>query len=253
MSKKLLTLILVVLLATCIYVFSTKTNNTLKPYFPLNENDQYVYQHEEGPESSIVTITVKNVKHISDGTEFDFLFQGQYNDRIQTSRLTAKGLLFCRNKHLVGQVPMKVIREFSPPILLLPYKLEKSIAFESSENVYDYDGKLIDKEKIEAIVSFVGFEEVNVEAGRFKCRHFFVKLNYEDQLGNSTRMHAYNFWVVPGLGYVKVVHTYTPFASFAYFNYIKPEDKTIMNRYNSPFTELLELKKAVIAGKGIGR
>jgi len=250
MFKRNLILILVILLIICLYAFRNTANNAVQPYFPLNENDQYTYQHNEGPESDIVTITIKNVKRIGNEAEFEFLFQGQYNDRVQTSRLTPQGLFFCRNKHLVGQVPQKVIREFSPPILLLPYKLDKNIFFNTAENIYDYDGKLIDKEKIEAIVSFVGFEEVKVEAGRFKCRHFFVKLNYEDKFGNSVRMHAYNFWVVPGIGYVKVIHTYTP---FVYLTYIKPEDKTLMNRYNSPFTELLELKKAVIGGKAIGQ
>ncbi len=249
MLKKMLVLISVILLAIFVCYFRPIMINALQPYFPLNENDQYIFQHNEGPESDIVTITVKNVRHKISGTEFDFLFKGQYNDRVQASKLTARGLLFCKNKHLVGQVPLKVIREFSPPILLLPYSLAKNISFNSAECIYDYDGKLIGKEKIEAIASFVGFEEVEVGAGKFKCRHFFVKLNYEDKFGNSARMHAYNFWVVPGLGYVKVIHTYTP---FTYFTYLKPEDKTIMNRYNSPFTELFELKKAVIAGKDIG-
>lgn len=242
-------LVFAISIAIFLHIFGRLIFDHGYQYFPLNEGDRYIYRHREGPEEGIVTITVKNVKQLNSSKQFDFLFQGKYNDRIQTYRLTRTGLLFYRNKHLVGEVPMKVIREFFPPLLMLPYQLKKNIAFNAIEDVYDYDGKLIDKEKIEGGVSFVGFEEVNVEAGKFRCLHFFVRLNYEDYSGNSKHMHAYNFWVTPGLGYVKVSHAFVP---FLYITYIKPEDKNIMNRYSEPFVETFELKAATIGTRIIG-
>ncbi|MBZ9577939.1 hypothetical protein KJA13_02785 [Patescibacteria group bacterium] len=223
-----------------------KSPSFASDFFPLNENDQYIYAHREGSVEGIVTITVKNVKQVAEGRQFNFLWQGEYNDRIQTNILSSKGILFCMNKHLVGEVPLKVIREFSPPLLMIPSELGKNISSSAIQSIYDYEGNLIDKERIEANISFVGFEDIAVEAGKFKCIHFFVRHNYRDAAENSKKMHIYNFWLAPGLGFVKFMHTFIPLQNL---RYIRAGEKTIMNRYCGPFTEVFKLKKAVIAGK----
>ena len=212
-------------------------------YFPLDEDVEYVYRHLEGSESNIVTVSIKNVQQIESGKQFDLLFQGEYNDRIQTRMLTSQGVMFCRNKHLVGEVPLKVIREFSPALLLIPSKLKENISFSTIQSIFDYGGKLINKEKIEAEISFIGKEEITVEAGKFKCLHFLVRHIYKDEFGRSKLMHIYNFWIAPKTGHVKTIHTYIP---FIHAKYIRPEEKNIMNRYSSPFVETLELKEIVV-------
>ncbi len=219
-------------------------------YFPLNENDTYIYEHREGIETDTVKIIVGDVKQTSAGKQFTFLWKGKYNDRKQLNMLTSKGIIFYKNEHLVGEVPLKVIRILEPPLLMIPSKLKKSIFISTIQNIYDVNGKYIDKEKIDAEINFVGIEDISTGAGNFKCIHFFIKHNYKDSSGKSIHMHTYNFWIAPDIGIVKLIHTFTP---FLYSNFFKPEDKTIMNRYSESFAAYFELKKAVINGRVIGQ
>jgi hypothetical protein len=221
----------------------------ISEYFPLNENDKYIYNNLEGAEEGIVTITVKNIKESGKEKQFDWLWEGKYNDRLQTHKVTFRGIVFCKNKHLAGEVPMRVVRVLSPPILMFPSRLERNIRLSSVQSIYTYEGKFLDGERIEADISFVGFEDVAVEAGKFKCIHFFVRHNYKDSEGRSKHMHTYNFWIAKGVGIVKYIHTFTP---FLYIRKIKPEEKTIMNRYGEGFIAFFELKKAIIGGKSVG-
>lgn len=62
----------------------------LSRYSPLNEVDRYVYFHYEDSDEDLVTITVKNVRNIGQIKQFDFLWQGKYNDRMQTSKFTSE-------------------------------------------------------------------------------------------------------------------------------------------------------------------
>ena len=232
----------------CLLKIETKTY-PISEYFPLNENDKYTYVHHEGIEEGIVTIIVKNVKQLKNTKQFNYLWQGKYNDRLQTFRLTSKGMILCDNKHLAGEIPMKVVRTFSPPLLMIPSRLKRNISLSAIQLIYDYEENLIDKEKIEAEISFIGTEHVTVEAGAFKCLHFFVRHNYRDTSGNTRHMHTYNFWIAHKIGIVKFIHTFIP---FLYVEHIKPEQKTIMNRYARPFIATFELKRAVIGEEIIG-
>lgn len=232
-----------------LYLLTTRAYSSPE-YFPLNENDIYTYQHHEGIEKGIVTIAVKNVRQIDSGKQFNFLWQGKYNERIQTFQSTPRGIVFYENRHLAGEPPLKVIRTFKPPLLMIPSQLKKNIFVSTIQTVYDYGGNLIDKENIEAEISFAGEEDVTVGAGEFRCLHFFIRHNYRDASGNSKHMHTYNFWIAPGVGIVKFIHAFIP---FLYVKYINPADKTIMNRYSSSFVERFELVKAVIGGKTIGQ
>lgn len=219
-------------------------------YFPLNGNDKYVYSHQEGPEDMLLTITVKNVKQISNRIkQFEFLWSGKYNDRIQIFRESPDGISLCENKHLVGEPPLKTIRTLSSPLIMLPYAFRNSKFANTTMSTFDNQGNLVEWDKIESEISFVGHEEVTVEAGKFKCSHFFVRHDYKDKNGNSRQMHTYNFWVAPGLGFIKFMHIFVPFRKT---NYVEPAQKNIMNRYSNPFVSLYELKEATISGKKIG-
>lgn len=218
-------------------------------YFPLNENDIYIFSLREGSEVNSITITVKNVKQMGKTKEFEFLWSGKYNDRAQLFRSTPDGIVFLENKHLVGEPPLKSIRTHSPPLMMIPYRLKRNVLLSSVLSTRDYKGHLLEQHKIEAEIAFLGLEEVSVEAGRIKCHHFFVHHNYKDMKGKSQFMHTYNFWVAPGIGFVKFIHTFIPFHQT---NYINPADKNIMNRYENPFVSLYELKEAIIGGKKIG-
>jgi len=243
-NSRITIIIFILLIIGFFYPLFLKLKNSysINEYFPLNEGDKYIYSHHEGAERDVVTITVKNVRQTDEGKQFSLLFQGKYNDRIQTWILTSEGMKLCRNKHLVGKVPLKTIREFLPPLLMIPSRLKKSIFLSTIQSIFDYKGNLIEKENIEAEISFVGIEDVVVEAGEFKCIHFFIKNIYKNETGKSKLMHIYNFWIAPGVGYVKTIHAFVP---FVYAEYVSPQKKDIMNRYNSSFVEVLELKEAV--------
>lgn len=251
MKKKLI--LLIILLSTGItaaFYFANANRYRIHEYFPLNESDKYTYIHHEGAEAGEVTITIKNVIQRKSTKQFDFLWGGKYNDRVQTDMLVeGEGLKHCLNKHLVGKVPLKVVRRISPPLVMIPAQLKTNMRGFCEQDIFDYDGKLLAKETIEANVSFMGFEEVKTNAGNFNCLHFFVTHNYRDASGLSFQMHTYNFWIAKGVGLVKQIHTFIP---LVFIDFIAPEDKTIMNRYNTSFCEIFELKKAVIAGKQIG-
>jgi hypothetical protein len=247
--KKIGTALIIIAIISFYFISRNKTYPIFK-YFPLNENDTYTYDHREDVESDTVKIIVEGVKQTSEGKRFTFLWKGKYNDRKQLNILTSRGIIFYQNEHLVGQAPLRVIRMMTPPLLMIPSELRKSIFTSTIQNIYDVNGKYIDKEKIEAEINFVGFEEVKTGAGNFKCIHFFIRHNYKDPSGKSIHMHTYNFWIARDIGIVKLIHTFTP---FLYNNFFRPEDKTIMNRYGEPFTAYFELKKAVIGGKVIGQ
>ncbi len=216
-------------------------------YFPLNENDKYVYSHQEGAENDLMTITVQNVRKIDQITRFEFIWSGKYNDRIQELVSAENGIMLCVNKHLIGEVPLKTVRRLLSPLMMLPYRLSRKTVFSTSVmETNDYNGNFVERDNITDEVSFVGKEEVLVEAGKFKCYHFFVRHNYKDDSGNSRQMHTYNFWVAPGVGIVKFIHIFVPFHQV---KYVSPEEKNIMNRYSNPFVSLYELKEAFIAGK----
>lgn len=240
---------LIVSLMGIVYFLRPVKTYPISTYFPLNEDDKYTYIHYEGIEKGIVTKTVKNVRQRMGKKKFSFYWQGKYNDRVQTFLLTSQGMLLYMNKHLVGKVPLKVIRKYSPPLLMIPSQLKKNIFLSTIQSIYDYEGNIIDREKIEANISFVGAEDIIVEAGKFRCLHFFIRHNYKDHSGNSKHMHTYDFWIAPGAGVVKEVHTFIP---FLYIKYISSEQKTINNRYSGSFVEVLELKKAIVGGKEIG-
>ncbi|MBN1914209.1 MAG: hypothetical protein JW788_07415, partial [Candidatus Omnitrophica bacterium] len=160
-----------------------------------------------------------------------------------------EGFIFCLNKHLVGEAPLKVIRKISPPLTIIPARLGKNMQDFCEQDIFDYDGTLLAKETIEANISFIGFENVKTPAGDFCCLHFFVTQNFRDAAGLSFQMHTHNFWIAKGVGVVQHIHTFIP---FIYNDFVAPKDKTIMNRYNTSFCEVFKLKKAVIAGKQIG-
>jgi len=103
------------------------------------------------------------------------------------------------------------------------------------------------REEIEVLVSFVGKEDVNVEAGKFKCLHFFSRHNYKDALDNSIYMHTYDFWIAKGIGIIKMIHTFVPFQHIEYF---KPEERPF-SRYSTIFSGVFELKDAFINGRPI--
>lgn len=251
MKKKLIFLLSFLCIGTiAIFYFTNADRYPIQEYFPLNENDKYTYIHHEGVEAGEVTITVKDVIRRKSAKQFDFFWGGKYNDRVQTHILVeGEGIKFCLNKHLVGKPPLKVVRRISPPLVMIPAKLGKNMRGFCGQDIFDYDGKLLARETIEANSSFMGAEEIKTEAGNFNCLHFFVTLNFRDASGLNFQMHTYNFWIAKGVGIVKEIHTFIP---FIYYDFISPEDKTIMNRYNTSFCEILELKNAVIAGKQIG-
>ncbi|MCK9603503.1 MAG: hypothetical protein M0R66_04010 [Candidatus Omnitrophica bacterium] len=250
--KKRFSILIFVILAASVgfwYFSMSQKKYSLSEYFPLNENDKYTYNHHEGGEERIVTITVKDVQKTNEGKQFNFLWEGKYNDRIQALSLSARGIFLRRNEHLVGEFPMRSIRTCVPPMVMIPPKLENITLAPINYWTYDLKGDLREKEKIEESISFAGFEDVNVEAGKFKCIHFFERHNYKDELNNSKHMHIYDFWIAPNVGIVKFVHAFIP---FMYMRYISPDKKTIMNRYSGFFVEIFELKKADIGGKVIG-
>lgn len=251
MKKKFIFLLSILCIgAIATFYFMDTGCYPIQEYFPLNENDKYIYIHHEGVEVGEVTITVKNVIRKKRTKQFDFFWGGKYNDRVQTHMLVqGEGIKFCLNKHLVGKPPLKVVRRISPPLVMIPAKLGKKMPGFCEQDIFDYDGRFLAKETIEASSSFMGTEEVKAEAGSFNCLHFFVTLNFRDASGLNFQMHTYNFWIAKGVGIVKEIHTFVP---FIYYDSYAPKDKTIMNRYNMAFCEILELKNAVIAGKQIG-
>ncbi len=248
MKIKLIVLISIILLILPLIYYNT--DYYIFHYFPVQENNEYVYNRKEGSDNDVITIKIKNVESGYRRKHFYFYWEGsKYNARIQEYILDTRGLFFCQNKHLTGEVPLKVIRELSPPLLMLPSRLIRSTTLASMQTISDYDGNLIAKEKIQAEVSFLGSEKVSVEAGNFQCLNFSVRHNYKNKEGNSIHMHTYNYWIADGVGIVKFVHTFIP---FHYERYIKPEDKTLMNRYSGFFVEAYELKKANVGGRIIG-
>lgn len=247
----IIAIIFVLCFGTTIYFLKIRNVYIISQYFPLNENDKYTYIHHEGIERGITTITVKNIRKTIEGKQFDWLWEGKYNDRIQTHLLTSKGMIFCRNEHLVGGEPLRSVRICNPPLVMIPSQLKKNSSFFTLFLTYSLKGKLLNKENIEANISFIGKEDIKIKAGEFKCLHFFISHDYKDILsGNSIHRHTYDLWIAPGVGIVKFIHTFVP---FIYVRYFRPEEKTIMNRYNSSFVEYFELKNAIIGGKKIGQ
>jgi len=238
-----------VIILAAVFLFNSAGSSPVSEYFPIAENNLYVFVHKEGKDVGLVNITVKNVKKNKQGLSFDFYWQGKYNDRIQKLLLSSAGIFLDENKHLVGEVPLKVIRRYSRPILMIPSGMEKSIYYRNAQLIYNYDHTLIAKEDIEGHASFVGVEKISTPAGVFTCRHYFLAHIYKDASGNSMLMHVYNFWLAKGVGHVKMSHIFT---HLDYYQSVETGEKTIMNRYSAPFVEMLELKKAVIQGKVIG-
>ena len=111
-----LIIILLLLISADIIILVTGDTYPISKYFPLNTNDKYIYDHYEGGERGDVSITVKNVKQLGKEKYFNFFWQGKYNDRIQSVKLSPRGIIFCNNRHLVGQIPLKVIRKLTPPL-----------------------------------------------------------------------------------------------------------------------------------------
>lgn len=208
--------------------------------FPLNVGDKYTYIHHEDSEKNTVTITVTSVKAAGSGKQFDFLWQGKFNDRIMTNTLTREGIMFNSNRQLTGEVPHKVVRVFSPALLMLPSYRSGAEAV-SVQSIYDYEGNLLGKERVEAVISYIGSEKLHVQAGDFPCEHFFIRNTYKDDAGLSKHMHTYDFWVAEGAGFVKMIHAFVPLANF---EYNRPEEKTLMNRYRGTFIEVFELEQA---------
>ena len=243
--------ILVIFVAFLFSAIIFSTNDRTYPisrYFPLNTNDKYTYDHYEGNEKDIVSITVKNVKKAGREKFFEFFWQGRYNDRIQSLKLSPQGIIFYSNRHLVGQVPLKVIRKFSPPLVMIPSRLSRFMITSTVQSIRGLGGKLIGKENIRSNISFLGYEDIKVKAGNFRCIHFSVTHTYKDGFQNSLQMHTYNFWIAPGVGLVKFIHAFIP---FIYVKYIPPDQKDIMNRYSGPFVEIFDLREALIKGKTI--
>lgn len=243
-----LIIIFTFLVSTLYFFYQAKTYPIFK-YFPLNENDKYIYNYHEGIVESVLNLEVKNVKELDNGKQFNFYWHGKDNNRMQTFFLTSRGLLFYRNEHLEGDPPLRAIRIYSPPVVMMPSNLQRQSFLTTEQLIYDCEvkGKLIGKEKIEALVSFVGKEEVSVRAGKFKCLHFFIRHNYKDALGNSIQMHTYDFWIAEGIGIIKMIHAFIPFRNIEYF---KPEERPF-SRYTTIFSEVSELKEAIIKGISI--
>jgi hypothetical protein len=242
-------LVIVVTFLFSAIIFSTGDKSyPISRYFPLNTNDKYIYDHYEGDERDIVSITVKNVKKAGREKSFQFFWQGRYNDRIQSLKLSPQGITFYSNRHLVGQPPLKVIRKLSPPLLMIPARLSRLMTTSAVQSIQGLNGKLIGKENIRANISFIGYEDIKVKAGNFRCIHFSVTHTYKDSSKNSIQMHTYNFWIAPGVGIVKFIHAFIP---FIYVKYIPPGEKNIMNRYSGPFEAIFDLREALIKGKTI--
>ncbi len=236
--------VLFVLLGGLIYVlFGNKINDAyqVEEYFPLNNDDVYVYSQHEGPESGEVIVRVENVRKTVQGKEFDFVWSGQYNDRVMSLLLNSRGISFRENS-----IPSKVKRTFSPGFpVMIPGTLQKNAHYgDVIERVEDANGNLLKVEKRETGISFVGVEKIKVPAGTFQCLHFFTAVTNKDAEGNSDYRHTYDFWVAKHIGVVKQVHCFTRFKDF---RYIKPEEKVLKNRYQDSFVEILELKHASIA------
>ncbi len=244
----LLFLISVPLLISVIVYCASDEVYPISGFFPLNTNDCYIYDHYEGVEKGVASITVKNVRKEGKEKFFNFFWQGNYNDRIQYLKLSAAGLILLSNRHLVGRAPLRVIRKFSPPLLMIPSRLNKCKSVYTAQLIYDWDAKLIGREDINANIRFVGTENVSVGAGSFRCLHFRSIHNYTDSSKNSIQMHTYDFWLAYGVGVVKFIHTFVP---FIYIEHIPLEQKNIMNRYSDSFAEVFELKEASIKGKVI--
>jgi len=244
-----LSLISLSLLISVIVYYASDEIYPISGFFPLNTNDRYIYDHYEGAEKGMVSITVKNVKNAGKEKFFNFFWQGRYNDRIQSLKLSPQGIILYSNRHLVGQIPLKVIRKLSPPLLMIPSRLSRFVTSSSVQSICDLDRRSIGEEKINADIHFLGFEDINVKAGNFRCIHFSITHTYKDGSQNSIQMHTYNFWIAPGVGIVKFIHAFTP---FIYVKYIPPGEKDIMNRYSGPFVEIFDLREALIKGKTVG-
>ncbi len=249
-NKRVAAMLFVVILFGIYFLAKWKDSYDIIKYFPLNEGDKYVYLYHEDAESDIVSITVQNVFDGNLGRQFDFLWRGKYHDRLMTNVRTPAGILFFQNQQLTGQVPHKVIRRFSPPLLMLPSQMNPNQFSFSVQSIYDYQGNLLDKEAVEAGITYLGKEMVQSAAGDFLCLHFFVRHTYRDLKGVSKHMHTYDFWIAQGVGFVKMVHTFIP---FTHIEYRKPEEKTLMNRYRGSFVEVLELKEAMINNQLISK
>ncbi len=252
MKKILFSVAIIIIYAVIViswYFLSKQEKFPISKYFPLNENDTYIYNHRDGTAEELLTITVKNVKSLADGRQFDFLWQSKLCNRSQTLKLSPGGLELCEDRFLAGTVPMKSVRIPSPPLLMIPSILKKGISLSSIQPVYTFEGKLLYTEEVEEGLSFVGTEEITVEAGKFRCLHFFTRHNYKDESGNSKHAHTYDFWIAPGIGLVKFVHSFVP---FMYLRYVGPGEKGVMNRYDYFFVEVLELKNAKIGSTTIG-
>ncbi len=244
--KKVFSLIMIsAALSGILYFLWIKVDYPVEDYFPINENNQYSYNYRVDDIETTVTMDVDGVRQTAGAKQFSFSWKGKYNDRIQTFALSPKGLFLVKNQHLRGEFPMKSTRILSPPLLMIPARLKRNILISSFQAIYDDRGNFRYDEKIEGDVSFLGPEDIDVPAGRFKCLHFCIRHNYRDGSGNSTQMHTYNIWISRNAGIVKFIHTFAP---FVHMEYIKPEEKHLMNRYNTSIYEVYELREAMVNG-----
>ncbi|MBD3271387.1 MAG: hypothetical protein GF384_02465 [Elusimicrobia bacterium] len=183
-------------------------------YFPLTVGWTWEYNTYANDTKEEFVMTVEIEKPETDnGTTYQILTQKDKRGRMRSFLEVNEEGIFVKKTGLKKSFTPEVFAVHEPAIPLFPFNLHNDL------NI-DWEGKLKVawiKKDISLHIEFLGFEEITVPAGTFKC----VKL-YFDQTRDGERSEEYA-WYARNIGQVKYIGgTYTKELTAFYKPTIKP-------------------------------
>ena len=235
MMKKVILSILVAYVFTCLIQPLVKADDSyeISKYFPIRIGNEWSYATSEttqGKSSERIMHSVIRTKDLLNGKDV-YLFERDF-DRTP---------IFYYSLGKDGIYSHKVVRDegsivFSPAAIVFPNNLQLNQEFEDSRTfvVYDINGNVVDGGMATAKITFIGFEDITVPAGKFEdclviSSLFILKAERSSTIVSTTT------WLAQDVGKVK--------------------EKDELTEYNETVSEMyteIELKGALIEGKNIG-
>ena len=240
-------MILAVLINLCFLVTCSYADYDLQQYFPMGQQDSWVYS---------LTERVASQEAVKEGTTItiEFVVSGEETESMSgPARMLIKYSDGEQNEYAIGKDSegLKVTKSkeegdqdsvFDPPLLLLPTKINEgeTVVYLGVVTYSDSNGEK-KKEKIKREFSLDGVEDVETKAGTFKeCSRLSVKEVLDDEKGEM-KTNLYTIWLSTEVGKVKeVIKTSLSRLTDGEFKEFSSEETTV------------ELEKATVNGKSFG-
>lgn len=238
---------LAVLINLCFLVTCLYANYDLQQYFPMGQQDSWVYSltervasQEAVKEGTIITVgfVVSGEEAVSMSGPARMFFK--YSDGEQNEYSISKDSEGLKATKFVEEGDQNSV--FDPPVLLLPAKFNEGETVEYSGVVTyaDSNGEK-KKAKIKREFSLGGIEDIETKAGMFKeCYRLSIKEVFDDEK-EEIKSNLYTIWLSSEVGKVKeVVKTSISRLTDGEYKEFASEETT------------MELEKATVNGKSFG-